>query len=90
MFVVIEGEVEIREGLTVLEAAGPGSIIGEMALIDDEPRSATVVAKIDSKLVPVNRHRFEFMVQETPYFALTVMKILADRLRRTNARLPAR
>ncbi len=90
MFVVIEGEVEIREGLTVLEAAGPGSIIGEMALIDDEPRSATVIANIDSKLVPVNRHRFEFMVQETPFFALTVMKILADRLRRTNAKLPAR
>ena len=90
MFVVIEGEVEILEGLTLLEVAGPGSIIGEMALIDDEPRSASVVARTNVKLVPVNRRRFEFMVQETPFFALTVMKILADRLRATNARLPAR
>ena len=90
MFVVIEGEIEIREGQHVLEVAGPGSIIGEMALIDDEPRSATVVARTNARLVPVNRRRFEFMVQETPFFASAVMKILADRLRRTNARLPAR
>ena len=90
MFVVIAGELEIREGSTLLEIAGPGSIVGEMALIDDEPRSATVVARTDARLVPVNRRRFEFMVQETPFFALTVMKILADRLRHTNAKLPAK
>lgn len=90
MFVVVEGEVEILEGQTLLEVAGPGSIIGEMALIDDEPRSASVVARTSARLVPVNRRRFEFMVQETPFFASAVMKILADRLRRTNARLPAR
>ena len=41
-------------------------------------------------MVPVNRRRFEFMVQETPFFGLTVMKILADRLRHTNAKLPAK
>jgi CRP/FNR family transcriptional regulator, cyclic AMP receptor protein len=87
MFVVIEGDVQILDGSTVLEIAGPGSIIGELALIDDGPRSAAVIAKTDVKLVPVNRRRFEFMVQETPFFALTVMKILADRLRATNAKL---
>ena len=87
MFVVIEGDVEILDGSTVLEIAGPGSIIGELALIDDGPRSAAVVAKTDVKRVPVNRRRFEFMVQETPFFALTVMKILADRIRATNAKL---
>ena len=40
-------------------------------------------------LAAVNRRRFEFMVQETPFFALAVMQILADRLRRTDARVAA-
>ena len=86
MYIVTEGEVEILDGSTVLETAGPGSIFGELALIDDEPRSATVVAKTDCRLVPVDRRRFQYMVQETPFFGLAVMKVLADRLRRKNVR----
>jgi CRP-like cAMP-binding protein len=89
MYIITEGEVEILDGSTTLETAGPGSIVGELALIDDEPRSATVVAKTDCRLVPVDRRRFEYMVQETPFFGLAVMKVLADRLRKTNARLPS-
>ena len=85
MYVVTEGEVEVKDGATTLETAGPGSIIGELALIDDEPRSATVVAKSDCKLVAVDRRRFQFMVTETPFFALAVMKVLADRLRKTSS-----
>jgi len=60
-----------------------------LALIDDEPRSATVVAKTDCRLVPVDRRQFEYMVQETPFFGLAVMKVLADRLRNTNLRIPS-
>src|SRR5271169_612125 len=86
MYIVNEGEVDILDGTDLLEAAGPGSIVGELALIDDEPRSATVVAKTDCRLVAVDRRRFQYMVTETPYFALAVMKVLADRLRRKNAR----
>ena len=89
MYVVMEGEVEILDGSTSLEIVGPGAIFGELALIDDEPRSATAVAKTDARLVEVDRRRFEFMVTETPFFALAVMKVLADRLRRTNARIRA-
>jgi CRP-like cAMP-binding protein len=87
MYVVMEGETQIVDGSTVLEVAGPGSIVGELALIDDEPRSATVVTKTDCRLVPVDRKRFQYMVQETPFFALAVMKVLADRLRAKNARI---
>jgi CRP-like cAMP-binding protein len=83
----MEGEVEVLDGPTILETAGPGSIVGELALIDDEPRSAAVLAKTDCSLVPVDRRRFEYMVSETPFFALAVMKVLADRLRSTNNRL---
>jgi CRP-like cAMP-binding protein len=87
MYIITEGEVEILDGSAILETAGPGSIVGELALIDDEPRSATVVAKTACRLVAVDRRRFEYMVQETPFFALAVMKVLADRLRKTSARI---
>ena len=87
MYVITEGEVEILSGSAALETAGPGSLVGELALIDDEPRSAAALAKTDCRLVAVDRRRFEYMVQETPNFALAVMKILADRLRKTNARI---
>lgn len=89
MCVVMEGEVEILDESVLLEVAGPGSIVGELALIDDEPRSATVVAKTDCRLVAVDRKRFQYMVQETPLFALAVMKVLADRLRAKNVRIRA-
>jgi CRP/FNR family transcriptional regulator, cyclic AMP receptor protein len=82
MYVVKEGEVEIRLGDIVLEIAGPGSAVGEMALIDREPRSATVVAHTDCELVVIDQRRFQFLVQQTPYFSLEVMQVMADRLRR--------
>ena len=90
MYIITEGELDILDGSgSSLETAGPGSIVGELALIDDEPRSASVVAKTDCRLVAVDRHRFLYMVQETPFFGLAVMKVLADRLRKTNARIPS-
>ena len=87
MYIIIEGKVEILVGSTEMETAGPGSIVGEMALIDDEPRSASAVAKTECRLVPVDQRQFEYMVQETPHFALAVMKVVADRLRRTDAKI---
>ena len=90
MYIITEGEIDILDGSgTALETAGPGSIFGELALIDDAPRSATAVAKTDCRLVAVDRRRFEYMVQETPFFGLAVMKVLADRLRKTSARIPS-
>jgi CRP/FNR family transcriptional regulator, cyclic AMP receptor protein len=86
MFIVLEGEVEILDGTILLETAEKGSIVGELALIDDEVRSASAVAKTDCRLVAVDRKRFLYMVQETPLFALSVMKVLADRLRKKNVR----
>ena len=85
MYVVIEGEVELRIRSDVLEVAGPGAIVGEMALIDAQPRSATARAKSDCRLAPVDERRFLFLVHEHPLFALHVMRVLTDRLRRMDA-----
>ena len=87
MYIVIEGEVKILVGSATVEIAGPGSIFGELALIDDEPRSATVVAKTHCRLATVGQGEFCYMVSEGPFFALQVMKVIADRLRKTNVRI---
>ena len=85
MYVLLEGEVEIRLGEYVVETAVPGALIGEMALIDDSPRAANAVAKTACRLATVDRRRFLFLVQQHPQFATHVMKELADRLRHMNA-----
>lgn len=80
-YIVLEGSVDIMVNGTVVETAGPGKLFGEMALIDDYPRSATVVATEDSRLITLNQHRFQFMIQQTPFFAIHVMSVMANRLR---------
>jgi CRP-like cAMP-binding protein len=86
MYVVRSGTVRITNGTTVLEEIGAGSILGEMALIDDTPRSATVTAVTDCEIAVIDRRRFLFLVQQTPSFALNVMKVLSHRLREMNRR----
>ncbi len=87
MYAVSEGEVDILIHDKVIDTAGPGGIVGEMALIDAKPRSATAIAKTDCKLVPISEKRFTFLVQQTPNFALQVMRVMADRLRHMDAQV---
>jgi CRP/FNR family cyclic AMP-dependent transcriptional regulator len=87
MYVVLEGQVEIAIGKSVVETLGPGEPFGEMALIDQAPRTATATAKTACKLAVVPEKRFLFMVQQAPQFALQIMKVMADRLRKMNARI---
>ena len=82
LYIVRSGSVELSAHGDVLETLGEGGIFGEMAVIDREPRSASAVARSDSELVAIDKRRFWFLVQETPYFAEIVMRVMADRLRR--------
>jgi CRP/FNR family transcriptional regulator, cyclic AMP receptor protein len=84
LFVIKSGQVRIQIGNRTITELGPDSIFGEMALIDNEPRSATATAVTDVELVPVSEKQFLFLVSQTPYFALKVMRVLAKRLRATN------
>ncbi|MGA8806556.1 MAG: cyclic nucleotide-binding domain-containing protein [Thermoanaerobaculia bacterium] len=85
MFAVLEGEVAIEKNGVVLERVGAGGVFGEMALIDHAPRSASAIAGSDSSVAAVGEKRFTFLVQQTPYFALEIMHVLAERLRRNTA-----
>ena len=81
MYGVIEGEIELRQDDRVIRTVGADDVFGEMAIIDSVPRSATAIAATDSVLAVINRHRFLFLVQETPMFALQVMSAMAERFR---------
>ncbi|MFZ1152384.1 MAG: cyclic nucleotide-binding domain-containing protein [Xanthobacteraceae bacterium] len=87
LFIIQSGEVEIRLGNRVLETLPQCSIFGEMALIDNTPRSATAIAASDAELVPVSEKQFLFLISNTPYFAINVMRITARRLRAANTAL---
>lgn len=87
MYAVKEGSVDIVVHDTVVDTIGPDEIFGEMALIDSGARSAKAVAKTECHLVPIDERRFTFLVQQTPQFALQVMKVMAERLRRADARI---
>ncbi len=84
LFAVIEGEIELTVDGVAVEVAGPGSVFGEVALVDSGPRSGGAVARTEAKLARVDRRRFTFVVQEHPTFALRVMEIMAARLRRNS------
>jgi CRP-like cAMP-binding protein len=87
MYFIVQGEVELTIGSTVVETLGAGEPFGEMALIDQAPRVATATAKTRCALAVIPEKRFLFMIQTAPQFALQMMKVMADRLRKMNARV---
>ncbi|WP_009960851.1 Crp/Fnr family transcriptional regulator [Verrucomicrobium spinosum] len=81
LYVVKEGEVELKVKGRLVEVVKADGFFGEMAIIENGPRTATAVASVDCELIPINEKRFEFMVHEVPNFALHVMRGLSRRLR---------
>lgn len=84
MYIVKSGAVDIVSGGKTIDTIRENSFFGEMALIDGGARSATAVAAEDSEIVPVGERQFLFMVEETPYFALTMLRTIVQRLRKAN------
>lgn len=82
MYAIVEGEVEVLLGDHVIEVLGPGDFFGEMSLIDQSPRSASARAKTACRVAVIDERRFGYMVQQTPYFALEILRTLTTRLRR--------
>jgi CRP-like cAMP-binding protein len=87
MYIVIEGAVKLSVTGRNVEKVGKGGVFGEMALIDASPRSATAVAATECRLVSITAERFKALVQETPGFAIEIMKVMANRLRSMDRRL---
>ena len=87
VYVVLDGKVDLRVAGRLVETVGPGGVLGEMALIEQAPRVATATARTACDLQPISEARFMSMIQQTPHFALQIMKVIASRLRRMNVRL---
>jgi CRP-like cAMP-binding protein len=81
MFVVRKGKVELRLGGKVLDTIVEEETFGELALIDQRPRSASAVAATDCELVPIDCDRFILLVEQRADFALLMLRVVAARLR---------
>jgi CRP/FNR family transcriptional regulator, cyclic AMP receptor protein len=89
MYVLIEGQVEVRIKENEIGIFEPLEVFGEMALIDSQPRSATIAARTDCKLIRVNQSRFKMFVQKSPQFGVEVMRTMVERIRWMNSQLQA-
>jgi len=88
MYVVLEGRVAVSIlGGGVIERLGPGGAFGELALVEQAPRLASVVADTDCQLLPINRVAFLMLVKTSPEFAASLLGPLAERLRLLTLRL---
>lgn len=82
MYGLLSGEVELKVNDHVKETIKAGDIFGEGAIVQPtHTRASTAIAKTDCEIATLDRERFLFAIQETPLFALEVIKSLSDRLR---------
>ena len=89
LFAVVSGVVQVAsassEGKSVvLNQIGPGEIVGEIALLDGEPRTADATAFSDCRLMVIERRDFLPMLRSHPDVAIKLMELLCARLRRTS------
>jgi CRP/FNR family transcriptional regulator, cyclic AMP receptor protein len=80
-FVIAEGSAKATMRGRAAVRLGPGSFFGEMALLDQGPRSATVTAETDMQLLVLGSREFSSLVAEVPSVARRIMRVLAERLR---------
>ncbi len=92
LFVIETGEIKVTmlgdgEREVILSIFGPGECFGELALLDEAPRSATVVATADSTVLAIARDDFHRVLLANPTIALHLLKLLAQRLRKSTHRI---
>ena len=78
--VVVHGEIEVSQGGRVVGEHGPGGYVGEIALLEQRPRNATVIAKTPVKLEVIKQREFAGLLEEMPELARQVRAVAADRL----------
>jgi CRP/FNR family transcriptional regulator, cyclic AMP receptor protein len=81
MFGVVSGAVALRKGDHTVRVLEDGETFGEMAIVSEAPRSLTAVATEPTVLAVIDEYAFLFLVHETPFFAIQVMRSMAERIR---------
>ena len=80
-YVLLEGSVTLKRNNRTLTTLGPGEIIGELAMLDKAPRTATAICDTDCTLFRLDRMRFVGLIESVPALAHKVLQTLASRLR---------
>ena len=73
--------MEIKRQNRVLESVPVGGVFGEMALIDQKPRSASAIGQTNGRVAAITARRFQVLVSQNPHFALQMLQLLAERVR---------
>ena len=81
-FLIIDGRVSVETRVGVGEPLHPGDFFGEMSLLDGDPRSATIIATTDVRLLVVDRSQFWRLLNETPDLVRRMLVVLSRRVRR--------
>ena len=81
LFVIADGQAEVTIGGKKKATLGPRDFFGEIALLDGGPRTATVTAKTDIKLLGLTEWVFRGLMQEHPSIAIKTLEAMAGRLR---------
>ncbi len=87
MYMIRKGTVDVLVNGIPVEDISDGGIFGEMALLDRTTRSANIVARTDVEAVALDEKRFMLLIAKVPHFNLMVMRLLARRIRKMNAKL---
>ena len=85
-FLILDGDAVVRRNGRKVATLGPGNWFGELSLIDNEPRSATVVAVTDMKLLVLGQAEFGGLLETVPSMAAKLLRGIALRLRQADAR----
>ncbi|MFH1809836.1 MAG: cyclic nucleotide-binding domain-containing protein [Pseudomonadota bacterium] len=86
LFLIISGQVRVHKVELEIAVLGERQVVGEMALLDSEPRSASVTAVTDVTLLRIQQEDFADILTEKPEIALGIIKVLSRRLRKTTSR----
>ncbi|HVF52829.1 MAG TPA: cyclic nucleotide-binding domain-containing protein [Actinomycetota bacterium] len=87
LFIVMEGETEVKVKGRTRRKLGPGAFFGEIALLDGGPRSATVVASTDVKSMLIPAWSFNATLKSDPSLAITMLKEVCRRVRTSDSSL---
>jgi CRP-like cAMP-binding protein len=81
LYILLSGQARILVGTREVGVLSAGQIVGEMALIESAPRSASIRAQTDCEFACIDEKRFRFLITQTPGFAIAVMRTMGERLR---------
>jgi len=87
-YVVIDGTVRIERGGVRVNSLGSGDFLGEIALVDGGPRTATAVTESPTRLLVVGHREFHTLLEDFPGVRLAILEALAERVRRLEPAIP--